>query len=452
MMDQKYKLMETGDMTKLLIKFSVPAMMGLIINALYNVVDRMFIGRIPETGHFAIAGLGLVMPFNILAFSVAMLFVMGGSTLVSIRLGEKKNFEAEVYLGNAISSGFIFGILLTVFTMIFLDPAVIFLGASENTFAQARQYLQIVSFGFPFIIAGATANSIIRSDGSPKISMITMLIGAILNTILDPIFIFGFGMGVAGAAYATVISQMVSMIWAVYYFISPRSGLKLRFKNMIINAKILWQLIKQGSAQCLLQLGQGVIMFVFNNTLKRVSGDYAIGAMTIVMTINMFFVMPMLGINQGILPLIGYNYGAKLFTRVKGILKRAIIAASILGTFAFIVLQLFTKYWIFIFTTDTETIRLATYGLRISTVMFPVIGFQIVSAIYFQSIGRPKITMLLSLSRQVLFLIPLILVMSNFFGLFGVWIAGPMSDALSAMLNFFLLRKELKHLRELELL
>ncbi len=449
-MESKHKLMGTENMTKLLIQFSLPAMVGMIVNALYNIVDRMYIGRIEGTGHFDIAGVGLVMPAMIISFGIALMVGMGGSTMVSLTLGAKNKKLAEEYLGNIISLGTILGIILSILTFIFIDQIAIFLGTSENTFIPATNYLKIIAIGFPFSILGYSANASIRSDGSPRISMGTLLIGAILNIILDPIFIFVFDMGVKGAAIATIISQFVSMIWAVGYFLSSKSGIKLHIINMKLKLERVIEIVKLGIAPCFLQLAGGLVVYTLNNTLKRVSGDYAVGAMTIVQGIAMFFVMPIFGINQALLPLAGYNYGSKLYPRVKGILKRAILAATGISIFSFLIIQLFSKYFIYAFTNNQEVVSIAAKGLKIYTFMFPVIGFQIVSSIYFQAIGKPKITMFLTLSRQVIFLIPLVLVLSKLYGEMGVWISAPIADVLAFSITFFMIKREMKDLDKLE--
>lgn len=448
-MESKHKLMGEENLTKLLIKFSVPSMIGLIVNAFYNIVDRIYIGRIEGTGHLDIAGVGLTIPMTMISFAIALWVGMGGSTLISLKLGEKKKALAEKYLGTSVAVGTIMGIVLTILTIIFLDKLVILLGASENTFDSGKKYLFILALGFIFNIVGYVANAAIRADGNPKMAMCTLLIGAILNIVLDPIFIFWMNMGVAGAAWATIISQCCSMIWALSYFVSPKSGIKLIKENIKLNFLYVNHLLKQGMAPCLLQLGSGLVIFVFNNALKNTSGDYAVSAMTIIQGINMFFVMPIFGINQALLPIAGYNYGAKLYDRVSGILKRAIIAAVIIGTMAFLSVQFASEYFINIFTYKKEVVDIAARGLKICTLMYPVIGAQIVSSIYFQAIGKPKITMFLTLSRQVIFLIPLVIILSKVFGGIGPWIASPIADFLSFVVTVIMVKKEMKNLEYL---
>ncbi|MGL5125562.1 MAG: MATE family efflux transporter [Fusobacteriaceae bacterium] len=442
--------MGTEKIGKLLLKFSVPAMIGMIVNALYNVVDRVYIGRIPVTGAYDIAGVGLIMPVMTISFAFSLMVGMGGSTLISLNLGKKKIEKAEQYLGSGIVYGFILGIFLTVMTLFFKNDIVNFLGKSKEIVDPALEYLEMVALGFPFLIVGYTANTSIRSDGNPKVAMGTLLIGAILNIILDPIFIFGLDMGVKGAGLATIISQFASMLWAVTYFISSKSKMKIRKNNLKLEISLIKSITKLGVAPFFLQVGSGLVIFTLNSVLEKVSGSYAVAAMTIVQGISMFFIMPIFGINQGLLPIAGYNYGAKLYSRVYEVLLKAIKAATVISTIGFLGIQLFSKYFIYVFTQNEETVKIATNGLRLYSLMMPLIGFQVVSSIYFQAIGKPKTTMFLSLSRQVIFLIPLVLLLSKLFGEMGVWSAAPIADFLAFLITFYMIKRELKNLKKLE--
>ncbi|MGL4533634.1 MAG: MATE family efflux transporter [Fusobacteriaceae bacterium] len=442
--------MGTEKIGKLLLKFSVPAMIGMIVNALYNVVDRVYIGRIPVTGAYDIAGVGLIMPVMTISFAFSLMVGMGGSTLISLNLGKKKIEKAEQYLGSGIVYGAILGIFLTVMTLIFKNDIANFLGKSKEIVDPALEYLEMVALGFPFLIVGYTANTSIRSDGNPKVAMKTLLIGAILNIILDPIFIFGLDMGVKGAGLATIISQFASMLWAVTYFISSKSKMKIRKNNLKLEISLIKSITKLGVAPFFLQVGSGLVIFTLNSVLEKVSGSYAVAAMTIVQGISMFFIMPIFGINQGLLPIAGYNYGAKLYSRVYEVLLKAIKAATVISTIGFLGIQLFSKYFIYVFTQNEETVKIATNGLRLYSLMMPLIGFQVVSSIYFQAIGKPKTTMFLSLSRQVIFLIPLVLLLSKLFGEMGVWSAAPIADFLAFLITFYMIKRELKNLKKLE--
>lgn len=449
-MKNKHQFMGSEKITKLLIQFSLPAIIGMLVNALYSIVDRIYIGNIKDVGHFAIAGVGLTFPVTIFVFAFAVLIGLGGATNISLNLGKKQKDEAEHYLGNAICFGTIISTIIGILVLIFMEGLVDKLGGSENTSKYTIEYLRIVAIGFPATIVGYVANAGIRSDGNPKMSMVTLLIGAIINIVLDPIFIFGMDMGVSGAAWATIISQYISAAWTIYYFRSKFSGLKLYMKDLPLKWERIKNIMAMGSAPFALQLGSSLVNYTFNHTLKIYGGDNSIGAMAIIQAIVIFLAMPIFGINQGLQPILGYNYGAKLYARVREALRKAILGASIICIFDFIVIQFLSKYFIFIFTREKALLDIASFGLRINTIMFPIIGFQIISSVYFQAVGKPKLSLFISLSRQIIILIPCIIVMSRLFGLTGIWFAAPTSDFISTVITFILIKKEMKILKHLQ--
>lgn len=449
-MKNKHQFMGSEKITKLLIQFSLPAIIGMLVNALYSIVDRIYIGNIKDVGHFAIAGVGLTFPVTIFVFAFAVLIGLGGATNISLNLGKKQKDEAEHYLGNAICFGTIISTIIGILVIIFMEGLVDKLGGSENTSKYTIEYLRIVAIGFPATIVGYVANAGIRSDGNPKMSMVTLLIGAIINIVLDPIFIFGMDMGVSGAAWATIISQYISAAWTIYYFRSKFSGLKLYMKDLLLKWERIKNIMAMGSAPFALQLGSSLVNYTFNHTLKIYGGDNSIGAMAIIQAIVIFLAMPIFGINQGLQPILGYNYGAKLYARVREALRKAILGASIICIFDFIVIQFLSKYFIFIFTREKALLDIASFGLRINTIMFPIIGFQIISSVYFQAVGKPKLSLFISLSRQIIILIPCIIVMSRLFGLTGIWFAAPTSDFISTVITFILIKREMKILKHLQ--
>ena len=449
-MKNKHQFMGSEKITKLLIQFSLPAIIGMLVNALYSIVDRIYIGNIKDVGHFAIAGVGLTFPVTIFVFAFAVLIGLGGATNISLNLGKKQKDEAEHYLGNAICFGTIISTIIGILVLIFMEGLVDKLGGSENTSKYTIEYLRIVAIGFPATIVGYVANAGIRSDGNPKMSMVTLLIGAIINIVLDPIFIFGMDMGVSGAAWATIISQYISAAWTIYYFRSKFSGLKLYMKDLPLKWERIKNIMAMGSAPFALQLGSSLVNYTFNHTLKIYGGDNSIGAMAIIQAIVIFLAMPIFGINQGLQPILGYNYGAKLYARVREALRKAILGASIICIFDFVVIQFLSKYFIFIFTREKALLDIASFGLRINTIMFPIIGFQIISSVYFQAVGKPKLSLFISLSRQIIILIPCIIVMSRLFGLTGIWFAAPTSDFISTVITFILIKREMKILKHLQ--
>ena len=421
------------------------------MNALYNIVDRIYIGNIENVGHIAIAGVGITFPVVIFVFGFSILIGLGAATNASLNLGRKKKEEAEKFLGVAVSFGFIVSLILMVFVLWKLEWLVNILGGSDKTGIYAAQYLKILAYGFPAAVVGYVANASIRSDGNPKMAMATLLIGAITNIVLDPIFIFYLKMGVKGAAWATIISQYVSGIWAIYYFTSKFSGMKLYLKNLKLDFGKIKSISSLGSAPFAIQIGASVVNYTYNSTLKIYGGDTAIGAMAIVQAVITFISMPIFGINQGLQPILGYNYGAKLYSRVKEALFKAIFAATVLCVIDFLAIQFLSKYFINIFTHEKELVRIASIGLRIQTFMLPIVGFQIIASIYFQAIGKPKMSFFMSLTRQIIVLIPCILIMSKLFGVEGVWFAGPTADFIATVVTFIFIKMELKHLKELEI-
>lgn len=450
-MEKKHQLMGTEKITKLLVQFSLPAIIGMLVNALYNIVDRIYIGNIENVGHIAIAGVGITFPVVIFVFGFSILIGLGAATNASLNLGKKKKEEAEKFLGVAVSFGFIVSLILMVLVLWKLEWLVNILGGSDKTGIYAAQYLKILAYGFPAAVVGYVANASIRSDGNPKMAMATLLIGAITNIALDPIFIFYLKMGVKGAAWATIISQYVSGIWAVYYFTSKFSGMKLYLKNLKLDFGKIKSISSLGSAPFAIQIGASVVNYTYNSTLKIYGGDTAIGAMAIVQAVITFISMPIFGINQGLQPILGYNYGAKLYSRVKEALFKAIFAATVLCVIDFLAIQFLSKYFINIFTHEKELVRIASIGLRIQTFMLPIVGFQIIASIYFQAIGKPKMSFFMSLTRQIIVLIPCILIMSKLFGVEGVWFAGPTADFIATVVTFIFIKMELKHLKELEI-
>lgn len=440
---EKQKRLGTENIGKLLMEFSFPAIIGMLINILYNIVDRIFIGK--GVGAIAISAVGLTLPFSTIIMAFGMLAGIGGAALISIRLGEGKHDEAEKILGNTFVLLSIISILVTIVGIGFLDPLLRIFGASEVTFGYAKDYIIIILAGAVFNAVGFGLNASIRSDGSPKTAMITNLIGAITNIILDYVFIMKMGMGIKGAAIATVIGQTLNTIWVLRYFmIGNSSSMKLKTKYMKLDINIVKGIFAIGMSPFLIQLASSVVNVLANNTLKANGGDYAIGAMSILISITMIFLMPVFGITQGAQPILGYNYGAVKIDRVKKCLVLAISAASSLCILGFIFVEFFPSFMISIFSDDENILRIGTRGLQLFLCMIPVIGFQIVVSNFFQAIGKAKISIVLSLSRQVLILIPMLIILPKLFGLKGVWIAYPISDFSSSLITLVFLIKEMK--------
>jgi putative MATE family efflux protein len=338
-------------------------------------------------------------------------------------------------------------LVLTVVASALLDPLLRASGASEAVLPYARDFLRIIMLGSVFQMVGFGLNAVIRGEGNPRIAMLTMLIGVLLNVVLAPIFIFVFRWGMKGAAAATVIAQAVSALWVLAYFLRGRSLLKLRLRNLALSGPLCRTILAMGSPHFAIQIAASVLNSILNNQLRTHGGDLAVSVMGILYPMFMLIAMPIFGINQGAQPIIGYNYGARRFDRVKKTLQTAILAATSLALVGFVVMMIFPRQIVGLFDPSDESLgNLGSHAVRICMTMFPVVGFQIVSASYFQAVGKPKEAMFLSLSRQVLFLIPAVLILPRFFGLDGVWAAMPTADLLSSLLTGFCLFLELRHL------
>lgn len=437
---------------KLLLSFSIPAIIGMLVNALYNVVDRIFIGR--GVSGTAIGALYVGMPVSLILMAFSMLIGIGGNTLVSIRLGQNRKEDADRIAGNAVILLAIISSVIAILGLIFLEPLLRKLGASESNLHYAMDYLRIILLGAPLQAIGFGMNNFIRGEGNPKIAMITMLIGALLNTALDPLFIFVFEMGVQGAALATIISQAVSAIWVMGYFIRGKSMLTIKREYLRLKWPIFKEIVSIGFSPFSMQLAASMVTILLNTNLQKYGGDLATSSMGVIQSVAMMVLMPIFGINQGSQPIIGYNYGAENYGRVKKALVYAIIGSTTIATIGFVATQFFPKNIIELFISDKsdldQILGIAVPGIKTYLMALPIIGFQIVSSAFFQAIGKPKHSAFLSLSRQVIVLIPALLILPNIYGLKGIWMVGPISDTIASILTAILLFHFLRQLKQIE--
>lgn len=429
---------------KLILEFSIPAIIGMMVNTLYNIIDRVFIGHIAGIGKLAIAGVGIAMPLMTIIMAFGMLIGIGTATKISIKLGENNKEAAEKLLGNAFILLVLTGISLTVIGLIFTEPLLKMFGASDAILIYGKEFIQVIFCGCIFNMISFGLNHSIRSDGSPKIAMTSMLISAIINIILDPIFIFGLNLGVRGGALGTVVAQAITAIWVLYYFTKGSSILKMRKENLKLDKETVLSILAIGISPFSMQIANCAVQVVSNNALQKYGGDIAVSAMTIINSLSLIFVMPIFGLNQGLQPIIGYNYGAKKLSRVRKTVKNGVIIATIIEVCGFVVIQGFAEKLVLIFNDDIELINMAAFGMRIFLCMLPLVGAQIIIANYFQSIGKVKISMLLSLLRQVIVLIPCLIIIPMFNGLVGVWAAGPTSDLISVVITYSVFIKTAK--------
>lgn len=436
---------------KLLLQYSIPAIIGMVVNALYNIVDRMFIGNIPNIGSLAITGVGITMPIMTIVLAFGMLIGIGTTANISLNLGKGNRTTAEKLLGNAFTLSIIVGLAIAITGTIFANPILNLFGASENTLFYAKEYIGIILLGCTFNILSFALNSTVRADGNPKMSSITMVIGCGANIILDYLFIFVLNLGVKGAALATIISQAITFFIILYYYTAGNSNLKLKIENFKLKKHLVTMTFAIGIAPFATQIANSLVQVIANNALKTYGSDLAIGAMTVISSLNIIFMMPIFGINQGCQPIIGFNYGAKKYERAKEAFKYATIAGCVICIIGFISIQCFPTQIISLFNNDPELTTLAIKGIRIYLLMMPVVGINIVATSYYQSIGKAKISMFVSLLRQVILLIPFTIILPKFIGLDGVWAAGACADSLSVIITLILLKKEFKQLDKMQL-
>lgn len=419
---------------RLLFAFSLPAIAGVTAQGCYNVVDRIFVGQ--ALGPLGIASITVAFPFMLILMGVGMLTGMGAATLVSVGLGEGKRRVAEQVLGNGLILMVALSLILTVAGGTLLDPLLELSGASPSVLPYAREYLQIIVIGSVFQVVGFGLSAVIRAQGSPRVAMLTILLGAALNVILTPMFIFGLGWGMKGAATATVVSQAVSAFVAIGYFRTGRGLLRLRRKHLRLNCRRSLSILAIGSPPFAMQLSASLVNGLLNRQLRTYGGDLAISVMGILYVVVTMIGMPIVGINQGSQPIISYNYGAQNLDRVRKTLQTAILAATSVALLGFTVTMVFPWQILQLFHRQNMALgELGSHAMRVCLMMLPVAGFQVVGAHYFQAVGKPWPAMLLMLSKQVLLLIPAVLILPHFWGLGGVWAAIPTADAGSAVLT-----------------
>lgn len=433
---------------KLILKFSVPAIIGMLVNALYNVVDRIYIGH--GVGSLGIGGITVSFPIMLILMAFSMLIGVGANSLVAIRFGQGRKEEAEGIFNNAFVLLVASSLVLSIIGFITMESVLKLMGTSDQILPYAKDYLSIILFGAVFQSVGMGMNNFIRSEGNPKIAMNTMLIGAIINIVLDPIFIFVFNWGMKGAAFATIISQAVSAIWVLSYFIKGKSFLKLKISYMKLKPAFIGKILALGIAPFAMQIASSILNFIMNKSLNIYGGDVAVSGMGIVNSVVTLIIMPIFGINQGMQPIIGYNYGARNFDRVKQAYHLAVIFASAIVLVGWIATRLFPEQLVYLFNKeDTELISFSVKAIQRNLIFLPVIGFQIVSSNYFQAVGKPKHSAFLGLSRQVLILIPALIILPRFFGLDGLISAGPVADITSSLVTGIFIINEMRKLNNL---
>ncbi|MEI0491188.1 MATE family efflux transporter [Brachyspira intermedia] len=418
---------------KLLFQLALPAIAAQIINVLYNVVDRMYIGHIPDIGARALTGVGVTMPVIMAVSAFAYLISMGGSPRASIMMGRQDYNKAEEIVGNCAMTLIIISVTLTIILLLFSKPLLMVFGASENTIIYALRYLRIYSMGTIFVQLALGLNAFITAQGKAKTSMFTVLIGAVTNIILDPIFIFVFNMDVRGAALATIISQAISCIWILSFMTSKRTVLKLKLKNLKISPNIILPCLALGFSPFIMQFTESILFVSFNTSLLKYGGDLAVGAMTILSSIMQFSFLPIMGLTQGAQPIISYNYGANNLNRVKSAFKILLISCLSFSFLMWVISEFFPYIFVRIFTSDEELINYAIWALKIYMAASLIFGAQTACQQTFVALGNAKISAFLAILRKVILLIPLIFILPIFMEnkVMAVLLAEPIADFLA---------------------
>ena len=452
-MEKSNEYLGSAPIGKLLAKLAIPAIAAQLINMLYNLVDRVYIGHIPENGSLALTGLGVCAPIIMVVSAFAALVSMGGAPRASMSMGKGEPREAERILGSCVSLQTLLSIVLTAVLLLFNRPLLMAFGASENTIGYATDYMRIYALGTIFVQLTLGLNAFITAQGFAKTGMLTVLIGALCNIVLDPIFIFGFGMGVRGAALATVLSQGVSTIWVVLFLSSSKSILRIRKKFLKPNLKLLMPVMALGLAPFIMQASESVLNVCFNSSLQRYGGDIAVGAMTILASVMQFTMLPLQGLSQGAIPIGSFNYGAKNPERVRATFRLLAKLSVLYSTMLWAFIMLFPALFARIFTPDAALIAFTGRALRVYAAAMFIMGIQIACQMTLISVGDSKASVTIAVVRKFVLLIPLIYILPAFLPdrTMAVYLAEPVADFIAVTFTMILFAKRFRRaLRELE--
>ncbi|MBO7640159.1 MAG: MATE family efflux transporter [Bacteroidales bacterium] len=429
----------TKKVSTLLKEYAVPGIIAMTASSLYNMVDSIYIGHIAEVGSYAISGLAVTFPLMNISAALGTLVGIGASTMISVLLGQKNYKAANTVLANEVTLNTMIGLVFMTVMLCWLNPVLRFFGASDNTLPFAHDYMQIILFGNVFTHLYFGLNSVIRASGNPRLAMGLTLFTVISNSILDPIFIFGLGMGIRGAALATVLCQFAALCYTMWYFTDRKKFLHLPKGIFALDWRVAKDSLSIGMGPFLMNSAACIVALFINQQLGKYGGDLSIGAYGIVNRISFLFVMINAGLNQGMQPIAGYNYGARLYSRVKEAYLLAVKWATVVSIIGFLISELTPGLVVSAFTNDPALKEIAVKGLRCMNIVFALVGFQMISTNLFQCLGMVNKSIILSLSRQLLFLVPCIYILPNWFGVKGVWYSFPISDSLSCLLTVVLI-------------
>lgn len=447
-MDNKKATLELGTkpVGKLLLQYAMPAIVAMVASSLYNMVDSIFIGQ--GVGPLAISGLAITFPFMNLSGAIGACIGVGASTYLSVKLGQKDYSTAVQILGTSVVLNIITGILFGAICLLFLDPILYFFGATDNTIPYARDYMVIILLGNVFTHLYFGMNALLRAASKPRHAMYATTFTVLLNTLLDPLFIYTFDMGIRGAALATIMSQMTALCWQLWLFSNPNELLHFKRGIYKLDGTIIKKILAIGVSPFSMNACACIVVIFINTALVKYGGDLAVGAYGIANRIGFLFFMVVMGINQGMQPIAGYNYGAEQFDRMLRVLNYSMVAATIIMVVGWIVGELMPYSCARLFTSDQDLIEKAVRGIRINMIAFPLIGSQAVITNFFQSIGKAKASIFLSLSRQMIYLLPLLVVLPPVFGVDGVWAALPVSDAVAFVTAWFVMYRFMRKFKQ----
>ena len=448
-MEEKSDFLGTEDVKKLLFKLSLPGIIAMLVQALYNVVDTFFVAKAygAEESILAIGGLTVSFPIQMIMIGISVMLGTGSASIISRALGSKKIERARTALGNVYSTGFFLGVVFFALSFLNLETILKAFGATEEIMPYAVGYIQVIMAGAITSILGVSVHNIIRAEGNARFAMNTMLLGAILNIILDPVLIFKYGMGVRGAAIATVFSQGISALWIVYYFLAGKSAVKFSFKALKPDFSIIKEIVTIGAGPFVMDISQSITVLLVNNSLAFYGGNIAIAIYGLMFRIFSFVFMPLLGLSFGLQPIAGYNYGAGKPDRVIKALKTAIIVAISFGTTGFLFMFIFPQQLLSIFSSDPTLLSMGKTAMRIFVLGMPLVGINIMGATLFQSLGLAKPSFILSVSRPILFLLPMVVILPRIYHINGIWAAFPTADLLAVSLTLIFLFREYRILQ-----
>ncbi|MBR1682402.1 MAG: MATE family efflux transporter [Bacteroidaceae bacterium] len=441
----------TKPIGSLLLQYAVPAIIAMTASSLYNMVDSVFIGQ--GVGPMAIAGLAITFPLMNLSAAFGAMVGVGTATMISVRLGQKNREEAQHFFGNSLTLNVLMGVAFMGVVLAFLDPILRFFGASDQTLPYAREYMEWILYGNVFTHLYFGLNAVLRSAGHPRTAMSATILTVLLNTALDPLFIYGLGLGIRGAAIATVLSQCVSLTWQLWIFSHSTEVVYIRRDTLALRPHIVGGILSIGLSPFLMNAASCLVVLLINRGMVEYGGDLAVGAYGIVNRVLFLFAMIVMGFNQGMQPIAGYNYGAQLHDRVKEVLVKTIGYATLVMTTGFVLCELFPETILRAFTTDETLLGIAARGMRIDVALFPIIGFQMVTGNFFQSIGQAGKSIYLSLTRQLIFLVPCLLLLPQLMPtlglteLDGIWLSLPVSDFLASLNAAVLLYLQIREFR-----